>query len=83
MNVSNVLVPEIPPKIKPSVRVIQIDVDGCTAREYARRTGISEAGVRKMIANGHLPIIRTGEGKGCTIKVNLIALASKALEAEY
>ena len=64
-----------------------IDVEGVTAREYARRTGMAPGTVRKMLADGRLPRIKKDlpgkESCSSTVLVNLVKLASDALKANY
>ncbi len=64
-------------------RAILVDTPYVTAREFARRTGLSYAAVKAKVDRGELPTYRPTDKKGATVFVNLAKICAEALEQEH
>lgn len=61
---------------------IQVDAPFITVEEYARRTGRSAEGVRKLCLAGRLPVRHRNSDRE-RYEINMIALAKEASSALY
>lgn len=81
-----VFLPENLPETQP---VIVLDTPHVTPQEYARRTGLTQASVVRMIQAGRLPVLRAtnpkdkGSQRGKRLLINLVALSREAMQQEW
>ena len=62
-------------------KAVFLDTDRCTLKEYARRTGLSYSGVKKLADQGVIETIKTGDPSSSGARfVNLIKMAEKSLD---